>query len=65
MTTVQPSKLEAFFVFNPTLGDESSEFENILSFYPPTTDMNTSKNYVGVCTGSLSLTKCVRVVPDS
>ncbi len=29
-----PSSLAAFFVFNPTLGDEMSEANKILFFYP-------------------------------
>ena len=59
MATSQPSILEALFVFNPTLGDENTEGEKILSFWPPETDLNKQKDYVGLAEALHSFTRSV------
>jgi len=40
--------LECFFVFDPSLGDEETEGEKILYFFPPNIDLNRQKDYVGI-----------------
>ncbi len=47
LKAVETASLTAFFVFNPTLGDEDTEGHKILFFYPQL-DINTQKDYVGI-----------------
>ena len=50
MSVVVSSDVAGFFVYNPSLGNEDTEGEKILAFHPQL-DMNTQKDYVGLCEG--------------
>eukprot|EP00455_Lapot_gusevi_P005608 TRINITY_DN12406_c0_g1_i3.p1 TRINITY_DN12406_c0_g1~~TRINITY_DN12406_c0_g1_i3.p1 ORF type:complete len:497 (+),score=115.53 TRINITY_DN12406_c0_g1_i3:65-1492(+) len=54
--TYQPSNLTAFFVFNPLLGEEETEANKILSFFPKI-DLEKQKNYVGLSEGLIAFTR--------
>ena len=54
--SVSSSALSAFFLFNPTLGEEATEGRKILFFYPPM-DLNSQKDYVGLSEGLINFTK--------
>ena len=56
-----PSSLAAFFVFNPTLGDENTEDRKILFFYPRI-DLNLQKDYVGLSEGLINFTRYISVL---
>lgn len=49
--------LTAFFVFNPELGGEGSEEEQILYFSPRTLDLDTQKNYAGLVSGLVNFSQ--------
>jgi hypothetical protein len=53
----QASALKGFFVFNPLLGDESTEGLKILSFYPKNVDVDVQKTYVGLSEGLIAFTR--------
>ncbi len=54
---VAPSELAAFFVFNPNLGDEDTEGDKILYFYPPSVPIDIQKDYVGLTEGLINFTR--------
>jgi hypothetical protein len=56
--TLQPSTLAAFFVFNPTLGDDDTEGEKILYFHPPSVPLDQQKDFVGISGQKLPLRAC-------
>jgi hypothetical protein len=56
---VDPSALEALYVFNGSLGDEDTEGNKILYFFPDSVPINTQKDYVGISEGLIGMTKYV------
>mmetsp|Transcript_1187 Transcript_1187/g.1692 ORF Transcript_1187/g.1692 Transcript_1187/m.1692 type:complete len:583 (+) Transcript_1187:70-1818(+) len=56
MTTEQPASLAAFFVFNPTLGEEQTEGRKNL-FFHPNIDVNRMKDYIGLSEGIINFTR--------
>jgi len=51
-----PPSLAAFFVFNPTLGEEETESRKNLFFHPPI-DSNRQKDYIGLTEGLINFTR--------
>ncbi len=58
MSTNRPASLAAIFVYNPTLGYEFTEVENIIAFYSDF-DEHTQKKYVGLMQGIVGFTSYV------
>mmetsp|Transcript_23066 Transcript_23066/g.55849 ORF Transcript_23066/g.55849 Transcript_23066/m.55849 type:complete len:495 (+) Transcript_23066:155-1639(+) len=56
MSVEHPPSLAAFFVFNPTLGEEETEGRKNLFFYPDT-DSNSQKDYIGLTEGIINFTR--------
>lgn len=46
--SVLPSRLAAFFIYNPTLGNEETEHEKLMYYHPPEEDLNTKLDFVGM-----------------
>jgi len=51
MSRINPPNIEAFFVFNPTLGSEETEEQKRLLFYPDNISRREQSSYIGLCEG--------------